>query len=139
MNVIPVGQKTHRIDFLMPHYAHTEYHGKHNHRGTVAHRFFVQLSYARQSKQQTPMKELADLITYAEAYPIENHVYAHGHSRTHTDNYKVSIYAPLFRCKRIEQLLFELRHFLGIITARPHGQKQHVLFNVSQIQDYLAD
>ena len=140
MNVRPIGDKTHKIEFLMPHYAHTGYHNKHNHEGRVAHRFLVELSYARQSKEKTPLKELSEMINYAETYILENHVVSHGHSRTHSDLSKVALYVPLKHAKRVEELLYELRYTIGIVHAgERHGEKGHVIFNTSQIQDYLAD
>lgn len=140
MTVRPVGNRTHRVEFLMPAYAHTGYDGKHNHRGTVAHRFLVELSYARESTKTTPMTELAKLINYAEVYKVETHHAYVGHSRTYSDLSKIAIYVPMMHAKRVEELLFELRHYLGIITGgESHGEKGHIIFNTCEIQDYLAD
>lgn len=142
MNIKPVGYKTRRIEFCMPKYAHTQYHGKHNHEGTVAHRFLVELSYARESTKETLMTKLAKHINYVEAYDMENHTYSQGHSRTHTGNSKVVMYinGPTENYKEVEELLFELRHHIGmIVSPARHGEKSHVLFNVSEVQDYLVD
>lgn len=138
--VKPVGSHTHRIEFVMPHYAHTEYHGKHNHRGRVAHRFLVELSYAKESAKKTPLTELAQLISYAEVYAIENHTVSLGHSSTHVDQSKVVLYLPVKNAKRAQQLLFELRYHIGIIhTGEREGSKGHVFFNTSVVQDYVAE
>ena len=76
--VKPIGEKTHKIEFTMPNHGRTEYHGKHNHEGKVPHRFLVELSYARESTKKTPMVELANLVYYAEVFPMENHSVYHG-------------------------------------------------------------
>ena len=137
--VRPVGEKTHRIQFCMPKYGHTGYHGKHNHMGHVAHRFLVQLSYARQSTKKTPMVQLANLINYCEVYDIQNHTWSAAvGSRTHPQTSKVVLYVPLANCKRVEQLIYELRHYLSVIVGHTaHGE--HVFFNTSEVQDYIAD
>ena len=143
--VKPVGYKIHRVEFVMPHYASTGYEGKHNHQGTVAHRFLVELSYAlerwkRNPSEKTPMTQLASLINYAEAYAIENHTVAKGHSKTHTDLSKVVLYVPLRHAKRVEELVWELRYHIGVVTTGERdGAKGHVFFNTSEVQDYLAE
>lgn len=130
--------KTNRVQFCMPTYRHTDYNGKHNHRGTVAHRFLVQLSYARQSEKKTPMKELADLINYAQAYTIENHLVSSGHSLTNPEVSKIALYLHPSNCKRVQQLLYELRYTLGILPlGQRSGYQGHVLFNTIEVQDYL--
>ena len=138
MNPKPVGYRTHKIEFLMPHHAHTEYPNKHNHKGSVQHRFFVQLSYARHTAAKTPLKELSELVHYAEAYKIQNHVYSKGHCRTNSDLSKVTIYASQKDLKRIQQLIFELRHYIGVVTSRSQDG-QYVFMNVSDVQDYVVD
>ena len=124
----------------MPHYAHTGYHGKHNHEGRVAHRFLVELSYARESHGSSPLKELASLINYAEVYSLENHVVSGGHSRTYTDLSKVCLFVPLKNAERVEELVYELRYTIGVISSgERQGERGHVFFTTSAVQDYLAD
>ena len=133
----------HRIQFCLHNHYHTHYHGKHNHKGTVPHRFLVQLSYARQSTAKTPlspMKQLADLVHYAQAYKIEHNYYSQGQSTTNDEVSKIVLYVPLSHCKRVQQLLYELRYTIGIVTlGQRHGQKGYVFFNTSEVQDYLAE
>lgn len=140
MTIRPVGKNTHVLEFLMPKYHKTEYHGHHNHEGTVAHRFLVELSYARESTKTTPMTELAKLIHYAEVHHIQNNVVSHGHSRTYTDISKVQLYLPEANVKKVMDLIYELRYHIGVITSgERYGQKGHVFFSSSATQDYIAD
>ena len=135
----PVGKKTRRIEFTMPKFKHTEYHGKHNHEGKVAHRFLVELSYARESEKKTPMKELADLIYYAEAYDMENHTYSAGHSKTNPEMSKVALYVRAEDAKRIEELLWKLRHHIGIYIGAESKEEPNgfLFFNSIDVQDYV--
>ena len=140
MNVRPIGDKTHRIEFLMPQYQHTGYDNKHNHKGVVGHRFLVELSYAKELKEMTPLKELSELIHYAEAYTIDNHVLSLGHARTYSNVTKVALYMSVKFAKKAEELIYRLRQTLGIIhSGQRHGEDGHVIFNTSQVQDYLVD
>ena len=135
----PLGYNMKKLQFLMPHYATTQYKGKHNHQGRAAHRFFVELSYARQSTKITAMTKLAKLINYAETYKMQSHAVAYDSSRTYPDMSKVVIYISEKSIVEVQELIYQLRYHLGILhSGERHGQKGHVLFNVSDVKDFLV-
>ncbi len=139
-DIKPVGEKVHRVEFVMPYYAHTGYSGKHNHRGNVAHRFLVELSYARESDKDTQMDKLARMVNYAEVYPLENHTVIKEHSTTRTDLSKVVLYVSQKNMKNVMELVYELRDYLGVLTVgEREGVKGRVYFNTSEVVDYQAN
>ena len=137
IKVEPIGNKTHAISFLMEERRPTHYF-KHNINYDNSHTFFTHLSYGRESNpdKKDLMVELSQMINYAESYPIEIFMHTHGHSIVRKQH-KVIVYLPEHLCKRVEELIYQLRHVIGVIPTF-RGFTDHVIFNSQEVQDWIV-